>query len=62
MFGSSSANTDEQQGRTSAQGGNGHVRDTRAEHNHVAKTTPNLDAVRTLASGTPGYEGRHRGE
>lgn len=61
MFGSSSANTDEQQGRTSAQGGNGHVRNTRAEHGHEAVVTPHLQAVRALASGTPGYEGSHRG-
>lgn len=60
MFGSSNSTTDQQQGRTSAQGGNGHRRDTRAEHNHEAIVTPNLAAVRSLVSGTPGYQGRHR--
>jgi hypothetical protein len=59
MFGSS---TDQQQARTSAQGGNGHVRNTRGEHQHEALTTPNLQSVRNLASGTPDYPGRHRAE
>jgi hypothetical protein len=41
---------------------NGHARDTRNPDGarHAAVTTPNLDAVRTLRSGTDGYEGRHR--
>jgi hypothetical protein len=60
MFGSSSSTTDHQQGRTSAQGGNGHRRDPRAEHNHEAIVTPNLAAVRALVSGTPEYDGKHR--
>lgn len=52
-----------EQGRGSAQGGNGHVRDTShtAAGRHSAIETPNLQAVRDLAGGAPsGYEGRHR--
>jgi hypothetical protein len=48
------------QGRTSAEGGNGNVRDTRAEHNHVATVTPHVQAVRDLHTGSAGYEGKHR--
>lgn len=59
MFGKSGI-TERQQGRTSAEGGNGNVRNTRAEHGHEAIMTPNMSAVRDLAGGTPGYEGTHR--
>lgn len=50
------------QGRSSAEGGNGNVKDTRAEHGHSAVGTPNLDAVRDLQHGSRDYIGRHRGE
>lgn len=48
-------------GRSSAQGGNGNVRDSRAENKHTAIVTPHMDAVRNLKTGT-GYQGRHRAE
>ncbi len=53
---------DNEQGRSSAEGGNGNVRDTRAEHGHVARVTPNLDAVRSLHTGDANYVGKHRAE
>lgn len=54
-----------EQGRGSAQGGNGNVRDTRhsAAGRHSAIETPNLQAVRDLAGGAPSdYVGKHRSE
>jgi hypothetical protein len=51
------------QGRSSAQGGNGNVRDTRhtAAGRHSAIETPHLQAVRDLGGGAPrGYRGQHR--
>jgi hypothetical protein len=49
-------------GRTSAQGGNGNVKNSRSEHNHEALATPNLAAVRDLHHGSSNYVGRHRAE
>jgi hypothetical protein len=49
-------------GRTSAEGGNGNVKDTRGEHNHQAIATANLAAVRDLQHGSSNYQGRHRAE
>ncbi len=62
MFGSDE--TSHKQGRSSADGGNGNVRDRShaAAGRHSTIETPGLQAVRDLASGTPGYEGDHRGE
>ncbi len=49
------------QGRSSAEGGNGHVRDRRAEHRHEAIETPAVKAVRALGGGAPrGYRAKHR--
>lgn len=51
------------QGKTSAEGGNGNVRDTShsAAGRHSAIETANLAAVRDLAtSGDRNYVGRHR--
>jgi hypothetical protein len=61
MFGGSKRQA-ESAGRTSAEGGNGNVRNSRGEHSHEAISTPNLAAVRNLAGGTSGYVGRHRAE
>jgi hypothetical protein len=58
-----SGNSGREQGRGSAEGGNGHVRDTShtAAGRHSAIETANLQAVRDLAGGAPsGYEGKHR--
>lgn len=60
FFNSDSRDSDT--GRTSAEGGNGNVRSRAhtADGKHEAIRTPNLDAVRSLHSGTRGYAGRHR--
>jgi hypothetical protein len=61
MFGVSRGMRDSGQGRSSAEGGNGNVRDRSAEHKHEAITTPNVKAVRDLGGGAPrGYKGAHR--
>jgi hypothetical protein len=49
-------------GRSSAEGGNGNVRNTRGGDEHEAVSTPNLAAVRNLAHGDPGYDGKHRAQ
>jgi hypothetical protein len=58
FFNSNSGGSDT--GRTSAEGGNGNVVNPTATHRHEAIRTPNLDAVRNLAHGDPGYVGKHR--
>jgi hypothetical protein len=60
FFSSRSEGTE--QGRSSAQGGNGNVRDTRhtAAGKHSAISTPALQAVRDLHTGRADYTGKHR--
>ena len=56
-----SRDSDSGQGRSSADGGNGNVRDKDGKSKHAAVTTPNLQAVRDLGGGAPrGYRGAHR--
>lgn len=60
FFSSRDGSGDSDGGRTSAEGGNGNVRNPRGDNGHDAISTPNLDAVRSLHSGTRGYAGKHR--
>jgi hypothetical protein len=62
FFGSSKGDSGGTSGRSSAEGGNGNVKNSRGEHNHEALATPNLSAVRDLQHGDRGYVGRHRAE
>lgn len=59
LFGSDKSG-DSGQGRSSAEGGNGNVKNPRGTHNHEALATVNLQAVRNLHHGDASYEGKHR--